>query len=136
MKSENFSYTKVNVKWKSYVTISLIIFCSVIYISMSAIEPPYPNLSSECFWQLNVLYSQWHVCEMLNSRWQYYYLPPADRPGTGDYKMPDVRPCVRPCVRPSVRSSRFIKGFITPLFMNINSSNLHKRFMSTKACLC
>ena len=64
-----------------------------------------------------------------------FYLPPADRPGTGDYKMPDVRACVRPSVRLSVRSSRFIKGFITPLFMNINSPNLHKRFMSTKACL-
>ena len=28
----------------------------------------------------------------------YYYLPPADRPGTGDYKMPSVRACVRPFV--------------------------------------
>ena len=65
----------------------------------------------------------------------HFYLPPADRPGTGDYKMPDVRPSVRPCVCASVRSSRFIKGFITPLFMNINSPNLHKRFISTKACL-
>ena len=24
----------------------------------------------------------------------YFYLLPADRPGTGDYKMPDVRPCI------------------------------------------
>ena len=64
-----------------------------------------------------------------------FYLLPADRPGTGDYKMPDVRPCVRACVRPSVRPSRFIKGFITPLFMDINSPNLHKRFMSRQACL-
>ena len=31
-----------------------------------------------------------------------YYLPPADRPGTGDYKMPSVRACVR--------SSRFYKS--------------------------
>ena len=31
-----------------------------------------------------------------------YYLPPADRPGMGDYKMPSVRACVRPCVRPFV----------------------------------
>ena len=31
-----------------------------------------------------------------------YYLPPADRPGTGDYKMPSVRA--------SVRSSRFYKS--------------------------
>ena len=35
-----------------------------------------------------------------------YYLPPADRPGTGDYKMPSVRACVRVCVR----SSRFYKS--------------------------
>ena len=26
----------------------------------------------------------------------HFYLPPADRPGTGDYKMPSVRACVRP----------------------------------------
>ena len=31
-----------------------------------------------------------------------FYLPPADRPGTGDYKMPTVRACVR--------SSRFYKS--------------------------
>ena len=67
---------------------------------------------------------------MDNQIWIFYihfYLPPADRPGREDYKMPEVRP--------SVRSSRFIKGFITPLFININSPNLHKRFMSTKARL-
>ena len=26
---------------------------------------------------------------------RHYYLPPADRPGTGDYKMLSVRACVR-----------------------------------------
>ena len=28
----------------------------------------------------------------------HFYLPPAYRPGTGDYKMPSVRACVRPFV--------------------------------------
>ena len=32
----------------------------------------------------------------------HFYLPPADRPGTGDYKMPDVHPSVRACVSPFV----------------------------------
>ena len=26
---------------------------------------------------------------------KHFYLPPADRPGMGDYKMPCVRACVR-----------------------------------------
>ena len=41
-----------------------------------------------------------------------YYLPLAARPGTGDYKVPNVHPCV--C--PSIRSPRFIKGFIYPVY--------------------
>ena len=53
------------------------------------------------------------------------YCLPADRPGAGDYKMPDVRPSVL-----SVRSSHFIKCSITPLFMNINSPNLHQKFVN------
>ena len=108
-----------------------------------------------------------YVLQSVVCSWPFY-LPPSDRPGTGDYKMPDdssntfeigvfvfifvfihfksiriririlykvFAPGLPMSVRQCVRSSRFIKGFITPLFMNINSPNLHKRFMSTKACL-
>ena len=31
----------------------------------------------------------------LSKKFHHFYLPPADRPGTGDYKMPCVRACVR-----------------------------------------
>ena len=42
------------------------------------------------------------IFTLFHNSLSYFYLPPADRPGTGDYKMPDVRPCVRPSVRPFV----------------------------------
>ena len=41
-----------------------------------------------------------------------YYLPPADRPGTGDYKMPCVRASVHAWVRASVRHI-FTKAFLS-----------------------
>ena len=41
-----------------------------------------------------------------------FYLPPADRPGTGDYKMPSVRASARVCVRASVRHV-FTKAFLS-----------------------
>ena len=99
----------------------------------SAIDQKHGNidfkwvLSVKCYAYLLKLFRQKKMPWCLWELKDIFYLPPADRPGTGDYKMPDV------C--PSVRSSHFIKGFITPLFMSINSPNLHKRFISIKACL-
>ena len=52
------------------------------------------------------------LCVTMFYKTAFYYLPPADRPGMGDYKMPSVRASVRPCVRASVRHV-FTKAFLS-----------------------
>ena len=44
----------------------------------------------------------WPYSEKQDDHHTRFYLPPADRPGTGDYKMPDVCLCVRLCVCPCI----------------------------------
>ena len=65
--------------------------CQILY--------PLSNSVSPC----HILYPLSRAIHIIDMQVCLYYLPPADRPGTGDYKMPDVRPCVRAFVRPSVR---------------------------------
>ena len=45
-------------------------------------------------WNLNPWGLVKHLQLYIN-RNEHYYLPPADRPGMGDYKMPSVRASVR-----------------------------------------
>ena len=55
----------------------------------------------------------------------HYYLPHADRPGTGYYKMPDVCPSMHPFVM-------FYKRLYNSFVYEHKFTKFHKRFMSTK----
>ena len=66
--------------------------------------------SAACYYQRNhkLKFVEGVSCVTQLSCVKPYYLPPADRPGTGDYKMP----CVRVGVRASVRHI-FTKAFLS-----------------------
>ena len=101
-----------------------------------------------CF--ANVAYLSHKRCVRIHKKWshpvkvwiyfinivkhtEHFYLLPADRPRTVDYKMPNVRPSIRLCVRASV--PRFTKSSLSHSLLKIYSSNLEIMFMPTITCL-
>ena len=71
------------------------------------------------------VYQNMYGCQMtLNV---YFYLPPANRSWTEDYKMPDVCLCMRP--------SCFTKSSLPHLLMKIYSPNFKIMFKPTETCL-